>query len=468
MYVLSYAQISSASLIDEINAFKNEQQKYQKQFTQKLESVKNENKKLAEKINSFEDKVIHEQRISQSSDLNADTQIESISKSETINVYQETLSGRVYSDSDFDDLTAFKGNSVSSQVPLNLIKGRNRFDDHALVFGGFFEIDGVKAWGDSFNASTGDARSTQDYSSGIALNATVITFDVMSNINKWLQAYLTISSFDLSNPGIRNAFVTFGNLKESPFFFTIGKNRIPLMSGGGTSPYMAGLNAGYFRPLWRTNALFGYYDHGLNANFSYIQPESSNNDDPNFMASIFYNNKFGQSDIGYSLVLAYLYNIADMGMAVDKVARTDPVTGATSITTRQDDNSLFNTQGTLSYKEYSLLGGWITLLKDKSYTDNRRANSWYIQTIYSPVLWDRKTSFGLTYGQAYNVENFFFPLAGRSGFGLAVQGVEEQIMAYIQRPILSPQVLGAIEFGWFGLYDNQRTAHLTLDLNISF
>ena len=467
MYVISYAQ-NNTSLMDEINAFKKEQQLYQQQFSKKIETIQQKNKLLSKQINTFEKEIGHSIRVSQGAEINIDSNTAIVNTDKQVQISQETLSGRVYSDSDFDDLTAFKGNSVSSQVPLNLLRGRNRFDDRAFVFGGFFEIDAVQAWGDSFSATTGTSRSTQDYSSGIALNTTVITFDVMSNITEWLQAYMTISSFDLSSPGMRNAFVTFGNLEESPFFFTVGKNRVPLMSGGGTSPYMAGLNAGYFRPLWRTNALFGYFDHGLNANFAYIQPESSNNDNPNFMASIFYNNTIGQSGIGYSLVLAYLYNIADMGMAVDKIAVTNPTTGATTISTRQDDNSLFNTQGTLSYKEYSLLGGWITLLKDKSYTNNGKANSWYIQTIYSPVLWDTKTSFGLTYGRAYNVENFFFPLAGRSGFGLAVQGVEEQIMAYVQRPILSPQVLGAIEFGWFGLYDNQRTAHITLDLNISF
>ncbi|MDC0535003.1 DUF3573 domain-containing protein [Francisellaceae bacterium] len=471
------------SLIEEINAFRKQMQLNHQNLKLQIDSAKHETKKLHSAIENFESQINGKSKKIKQIKTNIHPvgyNIPTLSHEQNHALDEKTASNvrnqgsmitEVFDDSDFGISTTFDA-YPSSQVPYSLLKNKTAFGDRALVFGGFIQIDATKNWGSDFSALNDGNIATGDYRDGMNLNVTTINFDVMANINHWLQTFITISSFDLTDPWIRNAFVTFGNLDESPFFISVGKNRPPLGRFAGGGPLMAGITSGYFQPLWLPNVLFGYSDNGLNTYFSLFVPEVGNNgnyaNDGSFLYSLFYTGNVPETDFLYGFNGAFMLNNQNTGMSVNTEAVLDPVSGNVTFQSRQDANSVLNFEGFLSYKDIALFTGWAGLTRAKSYTNNSLANAWYVQTTYSPIIYDRVTVFGVSWGQAYNTQEFFFPLAGRAGFGFAVQGVEKEFVAFIQRPFITPQVLLGIEYGWLGLRNSEHTSELTFDISVYF
>lgn len=379
----------------------------------------------------------------------------------------------VADDSDFGKATTFES-YPSSQVPMYLLQGRNNFGDRALVFGGYIEVDGSTFWGDDFSGvQSGNHHSTGTYNNGYNLNVTTATLDVMVNINEWIQTFWSLTSLDVSTPGLQEAFVTFGNFKESPLFVTVGKNRIPMGVWAGGGPWISGITQGYFRPTQFTNAMVGYYNEGLSLNFSAFVPEINGGEFQNegdFMASIFYANVIADTNITYGFNAAYLYNWANTGMGANQSNPEFDPAGQTivGLDSYQERNSVINIEGNIGYTDFAVFGGWAGLTKVSALTNNGFAGGWYIQPTFSPILFDQVTVFGVSWNQAYNMNNFYFPVAGNAGFGTSIQGVQKEFVMFVQRPIMTPQVLLGLEYGWLGTYTGAQTSEITVDLSVYF
>ncbi|MDC0535007.1 DUF3573 domain-containing protein [Francisellaceae bacterium] len=389
-------------------------------------------------------------------------------------------------DSDFGQMTVFEA-YPSSQVPLFVLKGRNNFGDRALVFGGYIEADGSVFWGGDFNATeNAGGNSTGTYNNGYNLNLTTATLDVMANINEYIQTFWSITSNDLGTPYIQNAFVTFGNLKENPFFFSVGKSRIPMGVWAGGGPWISGITQGYFRPTFFTNAMVSYYNDGLSLNLAGFVPETSSTkaftNEGDFMVSLFYGDHIPGTDMTYGFNAAYLYNYANTGMGSANCDLNGPVdtycqsnsgqkpssTGSVELTSSNISNGVLNIEGNIGLDDVAVFAGWSGFTGTNEQTMGNYAGAWYIQPTYSPVLFDQVTVFGVSWGQAYNMNNFFFPTAGQASFGISVQGVQREFVAFIQRPIMTPQVLLGIEYGWLGMYNGAQTSEVTVDLSVYF
>ncbi len=387
-------------------------------------------------------------------------------------------------DSDFGQMTVFEA-YPSSQVPLYVLKGRNNFGDRALVFGGYIEADASTFWGSDFNAVENSNNSTGSYDNGYNLNLTTATLDVMANINEWIQTFWSITSNDTGTPYIQNAFVTFGNLKENPFFFSVGKSRIPMGVWAGGGPWISGITQGYFRPTFFSNAMISYYNDGLSLNFAGFVPETSSNtsfsNEGDFMVSMFYGGHIVGTAMTYGFNAAYLYNYANTGMgsascdlngSVAQFCRNStgvtPTSTGVQLESTQASNGVINIEGNIGLDDVAIFAGWSGFTGTNAQTMGNYAGAWYIQPTYSPVVFDQVTVFGVSWGQAYNMNNFFFPTAGQASFGISIQGVQKEFVAFIQRPILTPQVLLGIEYGWLGLYNGAQTSEVTVDLSVYF
>lgn len=388
-------------------------------------------------------------------------------------------------DSDFGQMTVFEA-YPSSQVPLFVLKGRNNFGDRALVFGGYIEADGSVFWGGDFNATeNAGSNSTGTYNNGYNLNLTTATLDVMANINEYIQTFWSITSNDLGTPYIQNAFVTFGNLKENPFFFSVGKSRIPMGVWAGGGPWISGITQGYFRPTFFTNAMVSYYSDGLSLNLAGFVPETSSDsaftNEGDFMVSMFYGDHIPGTNMTYGFNAAYLYNFANTGMGAASydtnagnqntpkcIANPSDPSCLVDLQPSQLSNGVINIEGNIGLDDVAIFAGWAGFTGTNEQTMNNYAGAWYIQPTYSPVLFDQVTVFGVSWGQAYNMNNFFFPTAGQASFGISVQGVQREFVAFIQRPIMTPQVLLGIEYGWLGMYSGAQTSEVTIDLSVYF
>ena len=482
---------------------KAEWQAQQMEDQKRLNASLAENKKLAEKIKTLEAR-FEQLSNKEESNVSIDAQqgkhfdvkhvkispAKKTDKSKEQGSYPTTLRSQggaiafIGDDSDYGASTMFEA-YPTSQVPFYILKNKTHFGDRALVFGGYIEIDGSGFWGDQFTANDNSTQSNTfvssgNYQNGYNLNVTTANLDVMANINKWIQTYWTFSSMDITTPFIENAFVTFGNLEENPFFLTVGKNRLPMGVWAGGGPWISGITQGYFRPGYFTNAMVGYYEDGFNVNVAAFVPElnvdQGYTNEGNFMISTFYSGKIKDTNFTYGFDAAYLYNFANTGMgANNQEVFSDPTCTPTAtvscpveLQARQDRNSVINVEGNIGYNELALFAGWTGLTFAKDYTNNSLAGAWYIQPTYSPVVFDQVTVFGVSWGQAYNMNDFFFPTAGLASFGISIKGVQKEFVAFIQRPILTPQVLLGIEFGWLGLYNGGYTNEVTVDLSVYF
>ena len=403
----------------------------------------------------------------------------------------------VHDDAEYGNASTF-GLLPNPSMPLNILQIKSKFGSkkngyRALVFGGEIETDTQGWWGSNFKKPTsftekdnGKSYTTAGYNSGVGVYLTTADLDVMANINKWTQTYMVVAATQ-NSIDLEKAFITFGNLKSSPFFVSIGKSRVPFGTFAGGAPEIGSLTQTLFRPGRFTNITFSYYKDGLNTNLSVFAPQANNGaldaagtpvstDDHSsgdFMYSVFYNGKIPNSKVVYGVNAGYFYNIANADIAAgQQLAKSSGVSGTVDVRNRQDRNSLLNFEGNVSYNAYALFGGVASTTMKKDYTGGNRAGAWYLQAVYSPKLdlfgRDRTTTFAVAYNGAYDTQNIPIALiAGDAANSPTVTGVQKEVNAYVQREVLAQTYLG-LEYGWLGMYDGAHTNEVTLDTSIYF
>jgi len=341
-----------------------------------------------------------------------------------------------------------------SQFPLGVLKQRNVYDDYALIFSGYLQANAQYWHGSKINLVTDSNQTKKTYQSGKAIHLSTASLYTAANIDRYVTGALVLSGNEKTSPNVKNAFVIFGNLDEYPVYATVGKNRIALGSFSGGGPWTLSLTGMLFRPGDATNASIAYYGHGLSTNVSVFQTNEHTTD---FSYAAFYQNKLG--DLNYSINAGYVYDVNGTGQASFKKAQeTGQRIGAV------------NVDVSLNYDIFGLGSGYAQTTNKWVQTNDRYAGAWYVQGWVSPPILSEPTNFSVSYHGAYNTANIPVGLTGStvSGYKPNDTSVNKMVIASVQRPFLTDNVLIGAEYAYIHMYNSQHTNAYTLNLSAYF
>ena len=130
-------------------------------------------------------------------------------------------------------LGSYSGNNsipigmISSKLfASTLILQKEKFDNYSVFLGGFIGIDAQTWFGDTIPRVGFDNTPTTPFSStgqNIYLTSSRLFF--VSNLGEYVTAEYDVSTSELEQFFIGNAFVIFGNMAASPFFVTAGRSK---------------------------------------------------------------------------------------------------------------------------------------------------------------------------------------------------------------------------------------------------
>ena len=370
--------------------------------------------------------------------------------------------------SDVHDDVIPMGMLSSSQFALGLLKQRNAYNDHALIFGGYLEAD-AQAWNGGnmpvkYTDSNGNT-TTKNYKSGQGIYITTASLYTAANLGRYVSAELTLTGDQDNAPSVNDALVMFGNLDDYPLYATIGKNRIPLGSFAGGGPWTGSLTKMLFRPGRETNASLAYYKDGLSTNITVF-----NTDDNKINASYaaFYGNSTGKWSYGISG--GYVYDVNGTGNSSfsDAYAPSGK---------EQKRIGAVNFDTSLNYDIYGVGAGWAQTTKKADETNKGYGGAWYISAGLSPEIYGRSTNFSVSYNGAYNTNDTPITLSGASvkayttdskGNPIAGSGVDKMVIASVQRPFFTENVLLGLEYAYMHMYYGQHSNAYTLDVSVYF
>jgi hypothetical protein len=362
-------------------------------------------------------------------------------------------------------LGAYSGNN---SIPIGMISGslfastvigqRNKFDSYSIFFGGKIEVD-AQTWFGSSGISNNNT-TLSNHGQNIFLTSSTLYF--LSNIGHYVTAQFDISSSELNNFGLGNAFVIFGNLDTSPLFLTAGRSKLSVGAFGGGGPWTGGIT-GFLAPGRTTNISLNYKDDILNANIAVF---GSNNNQANFSTGIFYAESWTEK-LAIGLNTGYVYNIAGAGNASISqflASKDSP----------NDNIGSFNVNGNLTYTIYdgflNIGAGWASTTNKNDFNNINEdvlAGGWYTAANYSLALRGRNTNFGISYGQTYNAANIPMPLtASPLSLGKSSVGVQKQLLLSSQRAYFDNNVLVGLEYSYQELYSKKHMNTITLDLSV--
>ncbi|WP_192483531.1 MULTISPECIES: FlxA-like family protein [Cysteiniphilum] len=368
-----------------------------------------------------------------------------------------------------DNLMTPFGAGSSSKVPLTYLKDRAEMPDQSLALGGKMEWDATQWWGNKItvagNYNDYKPGFTNGYQSGRGLYLNEGDVYFVGNLSHYIQTDLTITGTSYSTPTILDAFVTFGNLKDTPFYLTVGKNRLTFGSFANGAPWAAGFTQGFFRPNHNVvSANLGFYKDGINLNAAYFQANKQSGD---FMLSGFYDGHY-QKFI-YGGTIGYMYNwLGVMGASSNVNKAVYNADGTPGKQVNDNRNGVVNLEGYFGYDIYTLNGGATTTTNKEDYSNNSVLGAWYLQATASPNILGESTQFSFGYQQAYNTQNIPYPIAGDASKGPEMFGAKSEYVAYITRPVLSKNNLVSLEYAYMDTYDHKHTNALTLDITTFF
>ncbi len=344
----------------------------------------------------------------------------------------------------------------STNLPLSVLQLKSTYPNQSVVIGGMLEMETQYWWGSSFASNSSPTAGTvagpnddYHYHSGSGISVSSANLDAMANINQWAQTFVQLHASDTSSMSLESGFINIGNLAQSPFFLTLGKNRMRFGNFPG-APWAASIPQGIVRPGHVNTLTVGYNKDHLNFNLAMYNVPKGNKEA--FMASAFYDNAFNQS-WSYEINTGLVSNVRGLGNAFDSaLASAGP---------DQESTPGFNVESKLSYKQLSASGGFFTTLKDTNVTNHKKAGTWYAQLAYTQKLFDQDVLFAINYSGAYHTENVAMPLAGDANHGPSLYGVQKEIFTYADTEIGHSINVG-LEYAWMQTYNSQHTNEITL------
>lgn len=364
--------------------------------------------------------------------------------------------------SDIHDEAIPIGRLSSTQFALGLLQQRNYYSDKALIFGGYLEIN-PQIWHGSTIASNkgGDTTKPHTYQSGKGIYITTATLYTAANLGRYVTAQLSLSGNQDNSPKVDDALVIFGNLSDFPLYGTVGKNRIPFGSFSGGGRWTVSLTQMLFCSSRVTNASLAYYQDGLNTNITFFQ---TNDHTSNGAYGVSYGGEMGQ--FSYGINGGYVYNVNGTGnSSFDAITKS----GDTAIARV----GAFNVDLRLTYDLFGMGFGWAQTTNKSDVTNNARAGAWYVQAGVSPEIYGRSTNFNLAYNGAYNTSRIPITLSGSAINSYTTDktpgsGVNKMIIASVQRPFFTDNVLFGLEYAYMHMYNSKHSNAYTLDISIYF
>jgi len=336
----------------------------------------------------------------------------------------------------------------SSNFPLSVLQLRQTYPEKSIIFGGFLEMEAQSWFGDRLPNGTGVGQSTapNGYQNGSGIGISSANLDVVANINHWAQTFV---QFNAAAGEFESAFINIGNLSDSPFFMTLGRNR-PRFGQFPAAPWAPNLTQGMVRPGFINTATVGYDHNNLNINL--IAFNGASHHANGFMGSVFYNNTITQ---------AWAYQV-NAGITNDMRGLDNSFSDAL-----QQRDAAINIEGSLAYQLVSATGGFFSGLNKVAATQNKHTNIWYAQLAYTPKILGRHVAFAVNYSQAQNTQQIAMPLAGDSEKGPSVYGAHKEWIAYVDTNVWKRTNVG-LEEAWVETYDGKHTNTVSLYIATCF
>ena len=364
----------------------------------------------------------------------------------------------------------------SSQFALGLLKQRNIYSNRALIFGSYLEADPQVSKNSSakYNKGTNLSPVHQNNQLGNGISITTANLYITGNLGRYISAETTLAA-DPSNGyniNTQEAFVMFGNIDDFPLYATLGKNRLTLGSFSGGGPRTGSLTQVLFRPSHVNNLSLAYYKDGLSSNVTLFHTKDHTS---NFVYTAFYSSSTGKWL--YSINGGYVYDVNGTGNKSFDLA-TNSDLNKTSI-------GAINFDASLNYGIYGVGSGLAQTTKKSNMTNNGYAGAWYVQASLSPEVCGRLTKFNIAYNRAYNTQNLPIALSDRmqndhitlpkdntsnnaAAFTYPGSGVNKMVIAFVQRPFFTENLLLGLEYAYMHMYNNQHTNTYTLDISVHF
>ncbi|WP_150463408.1 DUF3573 domain-containing protein [Francisella sp. XLW-1] len=341
---------------------------------------------------------------------------------------------------------------ISSNLFASTLMGqRAKFDDYSVFFGGFIEAD-AQAW---LGTRITNADKTIRANGGQNIYLTNAKLYFLSNLGHYVTAQFDFDTDETNGFKLGNAFAIFGNMDISPFFMTVGRNKLSVGAFGGGGPWTPGVTKALFSPGSVTNVSVNYKDATSNFNIAVF---GANNENASFSTAYFYAAPINDStSLGFNV--GYIFDAKGANKNFATITALNRV-------------GMINADANLSFTNilpgiWQVGAGWgQTTNKSSQYSgiSNNYAGAFTIQTSYGDVIAGRKTNFNFSYGSSYNANKIPMALSSPAIGPKAAAGISNQFIASAQRAYFDSNVLFGPEYSYQKLYDNQHMNTFTLDM----
>jgi hypothetical protein len=360
-----------------------------------------------------------------------------------------------------------------------------------IVIGGKVESD-LQAWGGNTIPLASPIKNNSTYQSGSGVSLTNATLVTAANISRYATAIVFLSA-DAPSYTItaKRAMLILGNLKDSPFYFSIGRNYLPFGLFPGNAFLQNSLITNTMRPGSISQAIFSYAANGFNIDtgvyqnpgaqyYNYsngVNTAASDNGSSlsNYFGNIRYKKQIG--DTTYAFGTGFLSDIRQTGSGLGNMYTNPPAFTSTSGSQPfvGKRNPLIDVNAVLTYKLANIFAEYTKTLESAQYygVDTGQFSAWIIGTSYSPNITfsDKiiKSYMQVNYSGTENMNNVSQGLLGdvtQSPTTLN-NGIRRQAMTQFTFEVLHNVYMGPeLQYDW--LYSGATTWVTSFDITAVF
>lgn len=341
-----------------------------------------------------------------------------------------------------------------------LLEHRDTFTTGALTLGGSIEADVQRWFGDSIPAKSGASSGT--YRSGYGVSLASFDLDLLAQINDWVATY---GSFVL-NPDeehktygtkLNQAFLTVGNLSQSPLFLSVGKMYVPFGGYPGGGPASIPLTRTAFKPGTQIQVMLGYNHDGLSTMLSAFNDRTSTDyhRHTNFAYGAFYTLSYNDA-LSMNLGASYVHNLIGLGSALGE-SSSDYPQGLPAWSTNVGMN-------------YDIMGFSAEVIRGiYSNTEGKRPAAWSTTLSARPIIAATPTSMVLSYSATINMNGIAMsPTGNPTGINSLNAGIKNAWLVAVARPVFYHGLNVGVDVQYATTYDNNKTTTVSLDGNLNF
>lgn len=342
----------------------------------------------------------------------------------------------------------------SNTFSLQLLKDQPKFNK-SLVFGGVGQVD-LQHW-------QGDKVITippSSYRQGTGFYCTQATIDIMLDVASWSSLFVSASGNHIGQSGpngnyvyVPHAFVLFGDLKQTPFYLTLGINSIPfgVYLDSGIWDIIP-LTFDYFTPQQAPQISLGYFKKDWNLSTTFYKDEV--NHDSHFVYNLSY--KKASDTLSYSAGLGFLSHLKTNTTGSPTA---DPLEKKSSLNPNVPSfnmGNVWDVNASLGYKIISITGEY-DIGSQSHHPLEQKPSAFGITLKITPKIADKTTTLAISHSQTYHLKNIPTSLSGFDGIPLAVSGLKNSWAATISRPLYKDNFLLGLGAERVTTYFNERS-----------